>query len=442
MPHCCSTKDVTQVRKRPSLDQNQVTILDQKGTNDPLYSSWSCLLTSPPVFIEDYDLEWMPTTACGLLVTAQHYKEPEVSIVRRAFENGVPTLILADGILEYRNTWIHPDMAPGSIFQPVVGHKIACLGRSQARILESWGNVGKCEIVGAPRFDRLIGKQPRQRKEDEAFRFLVTTARMPGFTPQQMGLVKRSLQDLKFWASQHRQINGLWIELVWRLTQDLDTQIGVPNQLTQRSGQELAEILNTVDAVITTPSTTMLEAKLNGLPVALLDYNNCPHYVPAAWTISAPRHLDQVLPELVDPPPAKMLYQDTVLHDALECRSPAAPRMVRLVEEMISIAHDCRERNEPVVFPPHILTDHQHGYHLPEERFDMRALYPDHPVFADMDRATLQVRIEQLKNEQKRLRGIIKADNFVKEILKSFPGPRKLLRLWRESRRKPVHEQS
>ena len=53
---------------------------------------------------------------------------------------------------------MHPDIVPGSIFQPVVGHKIACLGRSQARILESWGNVGKCEIVGAPRLDRLIGK--------------------------------------------------------------------------------------------------------------------------------------------------------------------------------------------------------------------------------------------------------------------------------------------
>jgi len=424
------------VRNRTSLDQNQVTILDQKGKNDPLYSSWASLLRLPLVFIEDYDPNWTPTTASGLLVTAQHYKEPEVSILRRAYENGLPTLILADGILEYRNTWMHPDIVPGSIFQPVVGHKIACLGRSQARVLESWGNIEKCEIVGAPRFDHLTVHRPRQRQADEAFRFLVTTARTPGFTPQQITLVKRSLQDLKFWASQHQHLGGIRIELVWRLTQDLDRQIGVTNQLTQLSGQELTEILNSVDAVITTPSTTMLEAMLNALPVALLDYNNCPHYVPAAWTIAAPRHLDQVLPELINPPPAKMLYQDTVLHDALECRSPAAPRMVQLIEEMIRIAHDCRIRNEPVVFPPRILTDHQQGYHLPEERFDLRALYPEHPVFGDMDRATLQVQIEQLKNEQKRLRGIIRADNILKEILKSFPGPRKLLRLWRESRRK------
>jgi hypothetical protein len=384
----------------------------------------------------------MPPATCGLLVTAQHYKEPEVTIVRQAFESGVPTLILADGILEYRNTWMHPDLVPGSIFQPVVGHKIACLGRSQSRVLESWGNLGKCEIVGAPRFDRLIGQYPRQRQKDQTFRFLVMTARMPGFTPQQMGLVRRSLQDLKFWVSQHPHLSGIRIDLAWRLTQGLDTYIGVPNQLTHLSDQELTEILNTVDAVITTPSTTMLEAMLKGLPVALLDYNNCPHYVPAAWTISAPRHLDQVLPELVDPPPAKMLYQDTVLHDALECRSPAAPRMLQLIDEMIRIAGDCREQNQPVAFPPRILTDHQQGHHLPEERFDMRALYPNHPVFSDLDRAALQVQIEQLKHEQKRLRRVMKADNFVKEILKSFPGPRKLLRLWRESRRKPLHDPS
>jgi hypothetical protein len=382
----------------------------------------------------------MPPATCGLLVTAQHYKEPEVTIVRQAFESGVPTLILADGILEYRNTWMHPDIVPGSIFQPVVGHKIACLGRSQSRILESWGNLGKCEIVGAPRFDRLIGQYPRQRHNDQTFRFLVMTARMPGFTPQQMGLVRRSLQDLKFWVSQHPHLSGIRIDLAWRLTQGLDTSIGVPNQLTNLSDQELTEILNTVDAVITTPSTTMLEAMLKGVPVALLDYNNCPHYVPAAWTISAPRHLDQVLPELVDPPPAKMLYQDTVLHDALECRSPAAPRMLQLIDEMIRIAGRCREQNQPVAFPPRILTDQQQGYHLPEERFDMRALYPNHPVFSDMDRAALQVQIEQLKQEQKRLRRVMRTDNFIKEILKSFPGPRKLLRLWRESRRTSVHE--
>jgi hypothetical protein len=179
----------------------------------------------------------------------------------------------------------------------------------------------------------------------------------------------------------------------------------------------------------------MLEAMLYGLPVALLDYNNCPHYVPAAWTISAPRHIDTVLPDLLAPPSAKMLYQDTVLHDALESRTPATARMIKLVDQMVAIAEHSRARNEPLNLPPRILIDDQDGHHFPEPRFDMRSLYPGHPVFAEMDRTVLQVEAEHLRLEVHTLRRILKVDNFFRELSRSFPGPRKLLRLWRQSRR-------
>jgi len=415
-----------------NVSDQKIFILEHGGCKNPLYTAWSQGLSTPCAFVEEYTTGWVPPATCALLVTTQQYRELEVGILQTAIAKNVPTLIIADGIIEYRNTWQHPGIAPGSIFQPVIGHKIACLSRSQARVLESWGNLGKCEIVGSPRFDPFIGKQPRKRKPDEPFRVLVMTARTPGFTPDQIALTKRSIQDLKFWFLQHQDLCDNRIEPVWRLTQNLNKEIGVENHLTELSGSELAEILSQVDAVITTPSTTMLEAMLHGLPVALLDYHNCPQYVPAAWTISAPRHIDQVLPELLDPAAAKMLYQDTVLHDALECRTPATSRMVQLVEEMVKIAHDCRSQNKPLAFPRRILTDGQEDHHLPEARFDMRLLYPSHPVFADMDRAALHVEIEHYKRELKRLRALIKADNFLKEISKSFPGPRKLWRLWRE----------
>ena len=414
----------------------RVIILDENGAENPFYTGWPSLLTAPCVYLDDYTIDWSPPNHCGLLVTTQQYKEPEFGILRRAAENGIPTLIIADGILEYRNTWLHPDNAAGSIFQPVVGHKIACLGRSQTRILESWGNLGKCEIVGSPRFDFAIGSRPRQRKANETFRCLIMTARTPGFTADQTALAKRSLTDLKFWFAQHPHLNHVPIEPVWRLTQGLERDIGVQNQLTRLSADELSHVLSNVDAVITTPSTTMLESMLHGLPTALLDYNNCPHYVPAAWTISAPRHIDRVLPELVEPPAAKILYQDTILHDALECLTPAMPRMVKLIEEMLRIAGNCRAQGKPLEFPRRILIDDQDGHHLPEERFDMKALYPGHAVFGEMDRSTLQVELEILRRDIRTLHKVLKADNFFKEISKSFPGPRKLLRLWRESRAK------
>ena len=43
--------------------------------------------------------------------------------------------------------------------KPLMGHKLACLGRAQARTVESWGGLGKCEIVGQPRFDEMMARE-------------------------------------------------------------------------------------------------------------------------------------------------------------------------------------------------------------------------------------------------------------------------------------------
>lgn len=350
-----------------------------------------------------------------LLISWCQFRTNEREILFRAQNAGMAILIIADGILEYRNTWLHPELAPGSIYQPILGHKMACIGHSQARILESWGNIGNCEIVGAPRFDKLLGKRPRKRKKDDPFRILVITAKTPGFTQEQLDLVRLALQDLKLWFSDHKVLNGIRLEVIWRITEGLDKEIGIENQLPNTSFVELSDVLSEVDGVITTPSTSVLEAMLHGLPVALLDYCNCPQYVPAAWNITAPGHIDQVLPELVNSPAPKMLYQDTVLHDALECRTPAAPRMVQLVEEMLRITCESRSKGTPLSFPDHILEDRERGHHMPEEKVDIKALYPGHPVFSEMDRLKLQAEVDHLRRivdqKTKEINGLTKEIN-------------------------------
>jgi hypothetical protein len=170
------------------------------------------------------------------------------------------------------------------------------------------------------------------------------------------------------------------------------------------SPSSLADTLESVDAVITTPSTVMLESMLQGVPVALLDYNNRPHYVPAAWTITAPDHMGEVIAQLVAPPHIRMIWQDTILHDNLECRSAATPRLAQLVQQMIAIVRQCRVNGEPVSFPGRILSDVFAGHHLPEERFDLARLYPDHPVFSQMDRAELQAALGHSRSQMDDLR--------------------------------------
>jgi hypothetical protein len=322
----------------------------------PIYSSWARQLTLPCTIVSGYDLTWIPPSDTGIIVTPQHYEEPEVTILRRAVEAGIPILVIADGILEYRNTWANPTIVPGSIFQPVLAHKLAAIGASQVRVVEAWGNSGKCELVGAPRLDDLLGARPRATAPDATFRILVTTARTPGFTAGQTALVTRSLLDLKTWFdAAHGRIGGRPVEILWRLTGGLAETLGVTSVITETLGIEFHDLLRQVDALVTTPSTTMLEGMLCGIPVAMLDYTNSPTYVPPAWAITSRDHLNSVLPDLLAPPAPRMLFQKTTLHDALACRSPAAPRMVRLVEEMVRISEMCRRKNVPLCFPDRIL---------------------------------------------------------------------------------------
>lgn len=307
-------------------------------------------------------------------------------------ERNIPTIYAIDGILEWRHSWeFPPSDACGQTFRPVLADKIACIGRSQARILESWGNVGKCEVVGVPRFDHLQRIRQRDRQDSTPLRILVMTAKNPGFDQAQLDRTQKSLIQLRKWFKSNPVVNGRAVEPVWRLTIGMDKKIGVQGDASDTTGKQLADVLREVDAVITTPSTAMLEAMRIGLPVALLDYHNCPHFVPAAWTISASPHFDHVIPELMDPQAPKMLWQDSILHDSLECRELASSRYVRLVEDMAQIGRQCRAEGKALEYPARILADPSSGFHPVEERFDLSQLFPTNQSFQERDLRELQV---------------------------------------------------
>lgn len=378
---------------RPTAVAPQVIVLDYRTPLHPDYSSWIDGLGLPWKHVTACDRSWRPPPECALVLSRHHYHDPDAAVLDHLAREGKQgVLILADGILEYRNTWENPKVTPGVLFQPVVGHKLACLGRSQARIVESWGNTGKCEVVGAARFDRLLGRQPRRRGPGEPIRVLVMTAKNPGFTPAHIDACRRALAELaRFFASRSERF-----AVEWRLADKVADAVGQSGALSDTTGRDLASVLQQVDAVITTPSTAMLEAMLHGLPVALLDYTSSPLYVPAAWVISCAEQIGPVLEQLAAPPEPKMLFQEAVLRDALECQTPAAPRMQELVRRMVQRVEECRARDEPVWFPSRMLED---GRDLvePSERFDLGAAYPDHPLYSDPDRWRRLVELERLK---------------------------------------------
>ncbi len=277
-------------------------------------------------------------------------------------KRNVATLYMVDGILEWRNSFENRETEPACpwTMRTVLSHKVACIGASQQRILDAWGNQGKTELVGIPRLENLCrlfaeGQLNRPRAANN-FRVLIATAKTPGFTDDQVATTRKSLVELQAYFQKTRFTDdGRQIEVQWRLSGGLAEQLGVPNHAQNFGGTEVVEQLKAVDAVITTPSTLMLESMLLNRPTALLNFHNSPAFVSAAWQIQHADQFASVLEELANPPVVKIELQKLLLGDALYCGSNSIQRMVELIDGMKCEARAALAANHPLSFSQAIL---------------------------------------------------------------------------------------
>jgi len=304
--------------------------------------SWQCVTATE---------DWMPDERTRLIVTHRHYTPAEVDVLQRVLAAGqVPILILMDGILEFRNTWRHPQLPIGTFLHPAIGHKIACLGSSQSRWLESWGNAGKCEIVGLPRLD---GWAERCREfattgaDSTPFRLLIASARRIGFTSEQSRDTIEIFRQLRERLRQRTQVGGRELDVRWRVSDELADAISLTPDTNRRS-ESLAGEIGRAQAILTTPSTLMLEGMLAGKPVAAIDPHNVPVYVPTAWTIRRADDFDRVVSDMQAADPALLAFQHQTLRDAYQTNESATQRMRRLVERLIEAAAQLRSAGRPL----------------------------------------------------------------------------------------------
>ncbi len=316
-------------------------------------------------------------------------------------DHSVATIYAIDGILEWRNAWENRPDEPACpwTMRPALAHKVACIGRHQSRILRDWGNGENIEVVGLPRLDELVAngefQSNRAPHAEGPFRLLVMTAKWPGFTPEQVARTLGSLRDLRDWLSNHPTLNGQPIEVIWRLTRGLEKELEVCNTLSETNGNELTEILSRVNAVVTTPSTAMLEAMLHGLPTASLDYHDVPSYVQPAWTIGHAGAIGPVLAGLQNPPANRMHFQRMLLRDELECAGSAANRMATLIQQMQVVAAECLREGRALSFPAGLLPLE------PCEKTELPAteLFSQHAAFRETDPRRLQAELAHSRRE-------------------------------------------
>ena len=314
-------------------------------------------------------------------------------------QNNVATIYMIDGILEWRNAWENrsDEVACPFAMRPVLSHKVACIGENQARVLNGWGNAGKTEIVGVPRFDRysadaspVVSQEKRNR-----LRVLVMTAKTPAFTDSQWATVRQAIADCKTYAD----ANVDSVEIVWRLTGGLDEYVGVENSTSDLTGMQLHDQLKNVDAVLSTPSTAVVESMLSGKPTVLLNYFDCPSYLNLPWNVNHASQLASVIEQLAQPDDRKLHFQNHQLQQILYRESSASDRLIALVRAMQELAVEQVAQGQALSFPSNMLP-------LPEASpmsFNSRAMFPTTPEFAETDLIETQTQLAHARRHVDRL---------------------------------------
>lgn len=353
---------------------------------------------------DKWNPETIDTTMPNLVVSIGESSYEIYNCYSRAKELGIATLTIIDGIPEWRDIWENPRYGIGGKFlnrQLFEADKVACHGKFMAWLFQRWGMTTKCEIVGMPWLDKYLDFKKNPAKEESPKNLVIMTANTPGFTLEQINKVELSLQDLNEVLKEMNNWNP-----IWRLRGGLEEKLGLKTE--HYSKFELFDLLKIADAVITTPSTTIIESMLAKIPTAVLDYTNSPSYVMSPWKICHSSQIKFVLEELLNPPQNKMLYQDDMLHCYLECDTPSTPRLLKLMNEMSEIARKAREIGQKPNFDKLILNSDNYPITLPSNVFELKRLYPNHPVFSNIDLYSLQNEMVSLKEEVFYLRDRIK----------------------------------
>ncbi|MHC5048727.1 MAG: glycosyltransferase family 4 protein [Planctomycetota bacterium] len=253
-----------------------------------------------------------------------------LGVLRQARRVGACTVLLMDGITEYRNTFLNPRNDSGFL-RPAPVDVVACAGHADEKRLRDLGN--DAVATGLPRLADLEPMPMPRRAE-----VLVATAKQPTFNDNERVRLVTTLTLLR------DRLEALGIPAAWRLTGGLELEVDIPLDTAP-----LAESLAAASAVITTPSTLLVEAMRAGRPTALLHPFDAPCWPRAVWILDEPRlaepnQVDDTIRALLEPGAAQQAAQARALAEMHEEQRPPAEAVADL---LVELAEGPRPKNRP-----------------------------------------------------------------------------------------------
>ncbi len=227
------------------------------------------------------------------LVLSKNYRRPASNRwVLEARRQGIPTLLLIDGPLEWSNLYPpKPGSGPGkkrtlSLFEPILHDAVACLGDAQ----QQWIDHRNAErgISYMNYANHRIQTTTNDVPSDAApeFDFLLTTAKTPYFGDREARALGAALEA----CATALERGGYRVLL--RIADDAlraaiePTRAASPSQFgSSPESERISEALTRVRCVIGTPSSVLLEAMQQGKPTAQLMFRDSPLFYQSGWLL-------------------------------------------------------------------------------------------------------------------------------------------------------------
>ncbi|MGE3107683.1 MAG: hypothetical protein AB7G11_02045 [Phycisphaerales bacterium] len=198
-------------------------------------------------------------------------------LIREARRIDAASILLMDGIVEWRNTFLNPRSGPGFL-RPAPVDLIACAGDTDANLLQAMGNDAR--PTGLPRLARFAHLWSESRGAAVSIAtprtLLIATARCAVFNHAEHARLIEALRSL------HAAARDAGIRTHWRVG-PLAAELGVAND-----SRALIDLLQDCDAVATTPSTLLVESMLASKRVGVIHPHPTPLWQPAAALFCGP----------------------------------------------------------------------------------------------------------------------------------------------------------
>jgi hypothetical protein len=109
----------------------------------------------------------------------------------------------------------------------------------------------------------------------------------------------------------------------------------LPFDATNSPEESLKDFVDSVDVVVSQPSTAAYEAMMLGKATAIADFGSAPNYMRGAWEIRKAEHILPILKDMVELPKHKKLLHEFLLRDTFVHNGSSGEICAQVINDMM-----------------------------------------------------------------------------------------------------------